>query len=215
MIVVVGIPVAMTPGQAGLTGTPALAAIAAARAGATVELVGKVGDDAAGDAVVLALGRLGVGHAAVLRDPGHRTPIVTARPVDEGAALADDSESGSATAAEPVDRSDWPALEPEDVELALRYLPDIRAIIVAELMPEPVVKAVTTAASYAAARVVVVADPASSPDVDIVLAAPVSDADGAFAELLGQLSAVLDRGVGVEEAFREVNAQLGVTPVST
>ena len=74
--------------------------------------------------------------------------------------------------------------------------------------------AVREAASYVAAPIVVVADAASSREVDLVLAAPPTDPDGAFAELLGQVGAAIDRGVAVDEAFREVSATLGVTPVS-
>src|SRR5450756_2135177 len=53
---------------------------AAAAAGAEVQLIGKVGDDPAGDAVLLALARGGVGHIALLRDAGRATPV--ASPVD-------------------------------------------------------------------------------------------------------------------------------------
>lgn len=44
-------------------------AVAAARAGCQVELVGVIPDGAAGDAITVALGAVGVGHAALLRDP--------------------------------------------------------------------------------------------------------------------------------------------------
>ena len=48
---------------------------AAAVAGARVELISKAGDDPAGDAVLLALAREGVGHVATLRDPARLTPV--------------------------------------------------------------------------------------------------------------------------------------------
>ena len=51
-------------------------ALASARAGAEVELVGAVGDDPEGDRIVVELGRAGVGHAALMRDPATRTPLV-------------------------------------------------------------------------------------------------------------------------------------------
>lgn len=53
---------------------PAIACAAAA-AGARVELISKAGDDPAGDAVLLALARAGVGHVATLRDPARHTPV--------------------------------------------------------------------------------------------------------------------------------------------
>ncbi len=81
MIVVIGRPRAPRPAgspdvappvPAGLCVSIARAAVAA---GAIVELVGSIGDDAAGDAVVVGLSRLGIGHAALLRDPAARTPL--------------------------------------------------------------------------------------------------------------------------------------------
>jgi hypothetical protein len=50
-------------------------ALAAAAAGGPVEIVGSVSDDEAGDAAVTALGRAGVGHAALLRVPGEARPL--------------------------------------------------------------------------------------------------------------------------------------------
>jgi sugar/nucleoside kinase (ribokinase family) len=78
MIAVVGLPAwAGTPDGEGSAGGPAVdIAVAAHRRGAAVELVGKVGDDGAGDAVVVSLGRLGIGHAALLRDPTRPTPVI-------------------------------------------------------------------------------------------------------------------------------------------
>jgi hypothetical protein len=79
MIVVVGLAAYSTTadGQGSAGGLAVDVAAEAARRGGTVELVGKVGDDGAGDAVVLALGRLGIGHAALLRDPARPTPVLT------------------------------------------------------------------------------------------------------------------------------------------
>src|SRR4051812_42332685 len=78
MVVVVGVPVWRAGEARGPDGMAARIAIAAATAGAAVELVGRVGDDPTGDALVLALSRAGVGHVAVLRDSGRETPVVQA-----------------------------------------------------------------------------------------------------------------------------------------
>src|SRR3954464_1831849 len=76
MIVVVGNPMARsTELGGGVEGAPARAAVAAARAGATVQLVGKAGEDPAGDAVLRVPAAAGVGPVAVPRDPAHSTPI--------------------------------------------------------------------------------------------------------------------------------------------
>jgi sugar/nucleoside kinase (ribokinase family) len=221
MLVVVGIPVGQSGSAAGVAGTPALAALAAARAGATVELVGKAGDDSAGDAVLLALRQQRVGHAALLRDPAYQTPVVADAPSEDALALADEDDEDGRPRARAEDRTGWPVLEPEDVQLALHYLPDVRAIVVAEPVSHRVVRAVAEAATYAAAPIVVVTGPTAqagdtpaSPN-ELVIAAPPTDPDGSFAELLGQLGAALDRGVDLNQAFREVSAKLGLTSAAT
>jgi hypothetical protein len=74
VIVVVGRPALAADGRA--SGLAADVAIAAAAAGARVELVGSVSDDADGDAAVVELGRAGIGHAALLREiPGSRVNL--------------------------------------------------------------------------------------------------------------------------------------------
>jgi hypothetical protein len=68
VIVVLGRPRLDDDGA--LADTAGRVAVAAAGAGARVDLVGAVGEGAAGDATVVALGQAGVGHAALLRRPG-------------------------------------------------------------------------------------------------------------------------------------------------
>ena len=78
MIVVVGRPAlgaAAAGGQDRPMGPGALIALAAAAAGASAKLLGAVGDDARADALAVALGRAGVGHAALLRLAGAVTLI--------------------------------------------------------------------------------------------------------------------------------------------
>ena len=91
MIVVIGLPAyAGSAAGEGSAGGLAVDVAAGARArGGVVELVGKVGDDGAGDAVVVALGRLGVGHAALLRDPARPTPLLSVLAVAAGPQAAD------------------------------------------------------------------------------------------------------------------------------
>ena len=213
MIVVVGNPIARAPDTGGgLAGIPAGAAAAAARAGATVQLVGKAGEDRAGDDLMLALARAGVGHAALLRDPAHATPIV--------AAVDQDAETGDApTNAPPVtpaDPAERPSLDAADVELALRYLPEYTTVVVAEPQPDAVVAIVVDAAAFAGAALLLVVDGAAGGSVPpasaVVFEAPGPDPDGAFATMLGELAAAIDRGTPVAAAFREVEGRLGLTP---
>jgi hypothetical protein len=212
VIVVVGNPIARAPDAGGgLAGVPAQAAAAAARAGATVQLVGKAGEDRAGDDLMLALARAGVGHVALLRDPAHPTPIV--------AAVDQEDETGDtppeAPSIVPTEFADRPSLDAADVELALRYLPDYTTVVVAEPQPEAVVTIVVDAAVFTGAALLLVVDRAAGyapPASAVVFEAPDSDPDGAFATMLGELAAAIDRGTPVEAAFREVEGRLGLTP---
>lgn len=214
MIVVVGNPIARAPDAGGgLAGIPAQVAAAAARAGATVQLVGKAGEDRAGDDLMLALARAGVGHVAFMRDPAHATPILEAiDPDDEMAAEATDTPSVI-----PADLAERPSLDAADVELALRYLPDYTTVVVAEPQPGAIVTIVVDAAAFSGATLLLVVDKAAvsvPPASAVVFEAPVSDPDGAFATMLGELAAAIDRGTPVETAFREVEGRLGLTPAT-
>jgi sugar/nucleoside kinase (ribokinase family) len=222
VIVVVGNPLGHRARTGNSVAGPAAdVAVIAARAGCSVELVGKIGDDGAGDAAVLALGRAGVGHAALLRDPAHATPVIIEPDVD--AVLGSDPigdigdpegiEDAPRTV-EPQDAACWPTLDAEDVELALRYLPDVRTIIVADPVPDPVLSVVQQAARYLGARLVIAGgrhDPA--PDADLVLSAPDEDRDGGFAGLLGAIAIALERGEDVETAFESARAAVGLSRI--
>jgi len=212
MIVVVGNPIARAPDAGGgLAGVPAGVAAAAARAGATVQLVGKAGEDRAGNDLMLALARAGVGHVALLRDPAHATPIVEALDQDDEMADA----ATDAPSVIPTDPAERPSLDAADVELALRYLPDYTTVVVAEPQSDAVVTIVVDAAAFSGAALLLVVDKATvsaPPASAVVFEAPTSDPDGAFATMLGELAAAIDRGTPVEVAFREVEGRLGLTP---
>ena len=71
MIVVVGSPILIESDPRPRAGGLAVGvAVAAASAGGDVQLVGKTGDDAAGEAALLDLAGRKVGHVAILRDAG-------------------------------------------------------------------------------------------------------------------------------------------------
>ena len=74
MIVVLGRPHVYRPEPDGELAPGGLAvelAVAAARSGADVEMVGSIGDDPEGDRIVVELGRVGVGHSGLRRDRIH------------------------------------------------------------------------------------------------------------------------------------------------
>jgi hypothetical protein len=236
MIVVIGLPAygssAVGEGTAG--GLAVDVAAAASAGGSKVELVGKVGDDGAGDAVVLALGRLGVGHAALLRDPARPTPVLSTVVVTAGgvagAGDGDAAEAGArADAAEPLDAAgaevlagadaenpvpdvellpadpaERPGLEAADIALGLRYLAEMRVVVVAVPLPELAVAAVVEGATFAGARIVVLlapgATPPSLPPDATLLEAPAVD-DGSFGRVVGAFAAGLDNGTEPAAAF--------------
>jgi sugar/nucleoside kinase (ribokinase family) len=212
VIVVIGSPVGWLRDEGVvLTGTPARAAIAAAAAGSDVQVVGRTGDDPTADALLLSLTRAGVGHVALLRDPARPTPLMAEpRPEDSEAELAD--EDSDPIVPEPPPSS----LDAGDVDLGLRYLTDYGVVVLAEPAGPEVVRVVAGAATWNAARLVMVIDPGADP-VDglptdaIVFEAPADDADGDFAALVGRFAAALDDGTDPGDAFRSSIAAEGWT----
>ena len=212
MIVVVGHPAyADAPDSEGCAGGLAVeVASAARRRGGAVELVGKVGNDGAGDAVVVALGRLGIGHAALLRDPARPTPVLVPAAADNAGAEVD-AESPEERLL-PEDSAARPGLDAADVELALRFLPGAGVIVLADTLSDSAIAAGVEGASFSSARLVVVVPAgASPPDVPqgaVVLEAPVAD-DGSFGRLVGVFAGALDAGVDTVAAFEEAVAVSG------
>ena len=190
MIVVLGRPglgVAVAGGSQPLDGLAALVALAAVDRGARVELVGTVGEDQAGDAVMVALGAAGVGHAAVLRDPAGVTP-------------------GGAK------RGPQPRLDAGDIGLGLQFVPECRVLVVAEDLDEAAASATIDAAAYHGAPVVAIVSPgAPVPDAwdrgATVLSAPEEEGDdepvelAPFARLVAGFALGLAEGRPVSEAL--------------
>ena len=215
MIVVIGSPrlrpsSAERPSEA--AGLAAGIALAASGSGRDVQLVGRIGEDPAGEALLLALARAGIGHAATLRDAVHPTAVVPASEDVDADLLA-----------EPMDAPDapWSSLGPPgsatldggDLELALRYLDGFSVVVVAEPLEASPLEIVAEAAGYAGATLVILAPggtpPGSVPDGSIVLEAPVSDPDGVFARTVGAFAAALDGGSDPAEALRAAVAAEG------
>jgi hypothetical protein len=219
MIVVVGLPVyADGPdGEECAGGLAVEVAAAAVGRGGTVELVGKVGNDGAGDAVVVALGRLGIGHAALLRDMSRPTPVLTATQLDESAATAaEEPAEEPQSMLLPEDPAARPALEAADVELALRFLPQASVIVLADPSAESTVEAGIQGAAFSAARLIVLvptggASPPVPPEAT-VLEAPQDD-DGSFGRLVGTFAGALDAGLDPAAAFSEAVTTSGWEPV--
>jgi len=218
VIVVVGQPVYRPLEESlAVNGFPARVALAAAKHGRAVQLVGKAGEDPEGDAVVLALARGGVGHVALLRDAGMSTPRVPEvlgvdpdRP-DDGGTTATQAEASVQLA------TNRQALDAADVDLALRYLTDFSVLVLGESADQEIVRVVAAAAGWADARLIVVL-PAGAPVPDglppdaIVFEAPDDDPDGVFAAMVGSFAAALDDGNDPAAAFHASVEAAGWTP---
>ncbi len=203
MIVVIGSPLFRPgtgdrPSQA--AGPPAGIAGAVSAAGGTVQLVGRVGEDPAGEATLLALAAAGIGHVAMLRDAARPTPVEQLRTEPDSDFLAD----ALAEPAEPAeddssdDQDERATLDPGDVGLALSYLDGYRVIIVAEPLSDAALAVAAEAAAYTGARLVaLVAQGAPTgplPEGAIVMEAPVDDPDGVFARTVASFALALDQG---------------------
>lgn len=208
MIVVVGSVALRLEAPAGgrVAGLAGEASAAAAAAGASVELVARIGEDAAGEELLLALARAGVGHLAVLRDPARPTAIVPAAPQPplgepggaEEALLADLAEAQQSQLGGPPFGAPRPTLEAADISLGMRYLRDYRVVVAVEPLAEGGAAIVADAASFADADLVVIERPGAAASEAYrratILEAPPDDPDGVFAALVGRFAAALDRG---------------------
>jgi sugar/nucleoside kinase (ribokinase family) len=194
VIVVLGRPALSRSGA--LDGTAAGIALTALHSGGDVELVGSVGDDPDGDSVVTLLGSLGIGHAAVLRDPAGVTP----RSVD-----------GAEDAHAPL-----PRLDAADIDLGLKYIAECQVLVVADALDPAALAVAADAASYHRAALVVLTNegaeaPRDMPDEATLLEVPTEDG-GAFAELVGRYAAALDSGRGAADAWQDALDETGWEP---
>lgn len=207
MIVVIGSPhLRFRASKQEAAGTAVGVGAAAATAGSDVELVGKIGDDPAGEVVLLDLAGRGIGHVAILRDPSRPTPETAEPDVDAEPFGEPNGEQQS------TNTPAGPTLEPADIELALQYLPDYRVLVVAEPIAHAALDVVLAASRWSGAALVIVlphgADPVDIPDATI-LEAPEGDPDDAFASVVGGYAAALNRGEEPAEAFASASTAGG------
>jgi hypothetical protein len=186
-------------------------ALAIRAAGRDVELVSRVGEDPAGESILLALARAGIGHVATLRDAVHPTAVVPLSDEVDPDLLADPDDAPDAgwTSLGPPGSA---SLDGGDLELALRYLDGFSVAVVAEPLESSSLEIVAEAAAYAGATLVVLA-PGDGvgpvPDGAIVIEAPVSDPDGVFARTVGAFAAAVDAGADPAGALEAVAAAEG------
>ena len=230
--------------RVGVGGLAGRIAVAAAADGSRVELIAKLGDDPVGDATLFALTRASVGHAAILRDPSRPTPVIAPEPVAARSADMDDADDewldaieaeAEAEDGDDAARADLEldatglALEPGDLELALRYLTDLSVVVLADpavgtaalpsaLLADPaasgLVAAAADGAAFAGAALVIIGDPEAllaegAPQNATILSAPTTDADGIFTTLVAEYAVALDAGKAPAEAWAAATRRIG------
>ena len=117
-----------------------------------------------------------------------------------------------------VVRSGADGLDAADLDLALHYLPDIRAIVLVE--PDPsLIPPATAEAAWSGSGLVIVTSNPHSRDGDaapqaIVIEPPRRDPDGTFAGLVAALAVRLELGDDPKKAWQSTATSLAVDPVS-
>ncbi len=134
-------------------------------------------------------------------------------PIDELADLAD-ADADEAATARSGSFAAGPALDAADLELALRYLPDYRVVVIAQPLDAAALAAAVEAVRWSGAELIVVASgdgpPAAPlPDGATILEAPSEDAEGAFATVVGRYAAALDEGMTPAAAFEAASGATG------
>ena len=174
-----------------------------------MEIVGRAGDDRAGDSLLIALAHAGVGHAAVLRDPVVPTALAApAHEVDPADLLTDAPGPGGGFIA------GGPRLERADVELGLSYLTAAGVLVVTDDTPADVLPACADGAAFSGAHLVVLVPagrrlPDGLPADAVVLTAPDDPADAAFGAVVGAYAAAVDAGENPAVAFRAATRSVG------
>lgn len=118
-----------------------------------------------------------------------------------------------------VTRSGATAIEPADLELALRYLPDIRTIVLVA-PPAPLLEIAAAASAWSGAMLVVVGplDPEATEHLGaaaaepILLEPPAHDPDTAFASVVAAIASRIDAGENPASAWRSTIASLAIDP---
>jgi hypothetical protein len=177
-----------------------------------IAVVGSLVDgDAAGDGTGVSAKAIAEKIAAA----GGRAELVGVVPGDASGdeRLLDLAEQGVGHAA--VLRSPASGLDPADLELALRYLPDIRAVVL--VGDDALLPTAAASASWSGAGLIVVTATGAAalelPGDAIVLEPPSTDRDGTFAGFVATLANRIDSGEVPGAAWRSTLSSLAVDQV--
>jgi hypothetical protein len=148
---------------------------------------------------------------------GHRVEVVGVMPAGASgdAALLELAAAGVGHAT--VTRSAAPTIEPADLDLALRYLPDIRVVILVA-SDAGLLEVATAASAWSAATLILIAADAEAAHAGlpeggaIVLQAPDRDPDDAFAGFVADLARRVDDGAAAAAAWKATVAALAIDP---
>ncbi len=175
-------------------------------------VIGILAPGSAASATVVEIARRAAG-------TGARTEVVGVAPTgsvgDRQLLQLAEARVGHAT----VTRSAASGIEPADLDLALRYLPDIRAIVLVD-PAAPLLASAVAASSWSGATLVVVGslEAGAAAVVDgaavrpIVIEPPARDPDAAFAGVVAALAVRLDAGEDPAAAWQSTVAALALDP---
>lgn len=204
MILVIG---SLAYDAAGRTAAGRTAAIAreVARRQRRVEVVARIGDDEAGDQLLLALARDGVGHVAVLRDAGRATALAVLEDASPGSErpVVEELLEDEAASQLPVAR-DGPRLQPNDVALAIEYLDGVQLVVVDVGDDASTVRASVTGAEFHGAHVLaLLPNSAKSPALAGVtqLLVPPESRDSAVPAVIATLAVAMHDGADPGDAL--------------
>ena len=191
-------------------------------AGRVIVVCGNPGPAGSGDSLAVEIAR----RAAIGDGARRRVQVIAVMPDDPGGdrRLQQLTEAGVGHVA--VLRGPARPLDAADIDLALRYLAEMRVVIGVEL-EQPAAAALADAATFAGATPILVttlgAAPNSVPEAmamrdslpatAIVLAAPARDPDGTFAGFVAALAGRLDAGETPADAWAATTAALAVDAV--
>lgn len=180
-------------------------AVEAARHGARVELLSRIGDDAAGDRLVLELARRGVGHVAVLRE-ARATNIVPS------AAAADPDRSATEEllgwdVARPEHTSVPSRLDAHDIALGLAYLAPIEVVVI-DLESDPgSLEAAVAGAEFHGAHVLALvgnAEPATMSAAVTAVQVPNGGGDPVVASVVATVAVAIAAGQDPSSALKRL-----------
>lgn len=211
MIVVIG-SLTFDAASGTALGRTAAIAKAVARHERSVEVVARIGDDAVGDALLLALARDGVGHVTVLREAGSATAMARSDgvPSDPERSMVEEL-LGQEVATQPLVTDDAPRLQPSDVALALEYLDGIDVVVVDVGGDVEALDSAVAGAEFHGAHVIALtpgrANPPATRAAVTELLVPPEEQASALPAVVATLAVAIQDGADVRDQLRTLTSR--------